>query len=57
MGKILPVFLKYSTSTVLYETATYRIAMHVLKLSLQQNSIKDFMVQNSVKYKMIHGFN
>ena len=48
-GKMLPeVLYKYSTSTVLYKTATYRIAMHVLKLSLQQNSMKDFMVQNGV---------
>jgi len=31
--------------------------MHALKLSLQQNSIQDFMVQNSVKYEMIHGLN
>jgi hypothetical protein len=48
-GKMLPeVLLKYSLSTLLYKTATYRIVVHVLKLSLQQNSIKVFMVQNSV---------
>ena len=47
-GKILIEILQnYSTSTVLHKKATYRNAMHVLKLPLQQNSIKDFMVQNS----------
>jgi hypothetical protein len=36
---LLPDILwKYSTSTVSYKTATYRISMHVLKLSLEQNS-------------------
>jgi hypothetical protein len=58
MRKLLPeVFQKYSTSTVLYKKATYRIAMRVLKCSLQKNSIQDFLVQNSVEYEMIHGLN
>jgi len=42
---------------MLYKKATYRVAMHILKLSMQQNSIKDFMVQNSVIYKLTCGLN
>jgi len=42
---------------MLYKKATYRVGMRALKLSLQQNSIKDFMVQNSVIYKLTCGLN
>jgi len=47
----------FHINSVVLKKATYRITMHVLKLSLQQNSLQDFMVQKCVKYKMIHCLN